>query len=92
QIEALARKGDALVAISTSGGSPNVLAAVHAAHSAGAWVLAITGRDGGKLAAALGPDDSELRVPAERTAHIQEVHIVLLHCLCDLVDETLYPA
>ncbi|MGH8428756.1 MAG: phosphoheptose isomerase [Gammaproteobacteria bacterium] len=92
QVQALARAGDALVAISTSGGSPNIVAAVEAAHAANAWVLALSGRDGGKLAAALGPNDRELRVPAERTAHIQEVHIVLLHCLCDLVDTILYPA
>ncbi len=91
QIQALARPGDAVVAISTSGGSANVVGAAHAAHAVGAWVLALSGRDGGKLAAGLGPDDIELRVPAERTAHIQEVHIVLLHCLCDLVDEMLYP-
>jgi len=91
QVEALARPGDALVAISTSGGSRNVCAAVRAAHDAEAWVLALTGRNGGALAAALHANDLELRVPAERTAHIQEVHIVLLHCLCDLVDEQLYP-
>lgn len=91
QVEALARPGDALVAISTSGGSRNVCAAVHAAHDAEAWVLALSGRNGGALAAALHANDLELRVPAERTAHIQEVHIVLLHCLCDLVDEQLYP-
>ncbi len=91
QVEALARPGDALVAISTSGGSRNVCTAVDAAHDAKAWVLALTGRNGGALAAALHANDLELRVPAERTAHIQEVHIVLLHCLCDLVDEQLYP-
>lgn len=91
QIAALARPGDALVAISTSGGSPNIVAAARAAHDAGAWVLALSGRNGGALAAALGRDDLELRVPAQRTAHIQETHIVILHCLCDLVDATLYP-
>ena len=92
QVQALARPGDALVAISTSGGSPNVRLAVEAAHAADAWVLALTGRDGGALARALDDKkDMELRVPAERTAHIQEVHIVLLHCLCDLVDGILYP-
>lgn len=91
QVQALARPGDALVGISTSGGSPNVRLAVEAAHEAAAWVLALTGRDGGALAKALQDSDLELRVPAERTAHIQEVHIVLLHCLCDLVDEILYP-
>lgn len=91
QVQALARPGDALVAISTSGGSPNVRLAVEAAHEADAWVLALTGREGGALARALDKNDLELRVPAERTAHIQEVHIVLLHCLCDLVDGILYP-
>lgn len=91
QVQALAEPGDALVGISTSGGSPNVCKAVEAAHAADAWVLALTGRNGGALAKALREDDLELRVPAERTAHIQEVHIVLLHCLCDLVDEQLYP-
>lgn len=91
QVQALARPGDALVAISTSGGSPNVRFAVEAAHAADSWVLALTGRDGGALARTLSEGDMELRVPAQRTAHIQEVHIVLLHCLCDLVDETLYP-
>ncbi len=91
QVAALARPGDALVAISTSGGSPNVCEAVKAAHAAGAWIVAITGRNGGMLAETLHPEDLELRVPAERTAHIQEVHIVLLHCLCDLVDGILYP-
>lgn len=91
QVEALARPGDALVGISTSGGSRNVCTAIEAAHAAGAWVLALTGRDGGAMAKLLGDGDMELRVPAERTAHVQEVHIVLLHCLCDLVDEILYP-
>lgn len=91
QVAALARPGDVLVAISTSGGSPNVAAAVEAAHRTQARVLALTGRDGGTLAAALGPDDIELRVPAARTAHVQETHIVILHCLCDLVDAILYP-
>lgn len=91
QVEALARPGDAFVGISTSGNSPNVRAAIDSAHAAGAWVLALTGRDGGTMAKALREGDVELRVPARRTAHIQEVHIVLLHCLCDLVDETLYP-
>lgn len=91
QVQALAREGDAVVAISTSGGSANITKAVEAAHEAGAWVLALSGRDGGRLAQALDDQDIELRVPAERTAHIQEVHIVLLHCLCDLVDRALYP-
>lgn len=91
QVRALARAGDALVAISTSGGSANIVEAVEAAHAAGAGVVALSGKGGGRLAQALGVGDIELRVPAQRTAHIQEVHIVLLHCLCDLVDRALYP-
>lgn len=91
QVAALARPGDAVVGISTSGGSANVCRAIETAHAADAWVLALTGRSGGAIAGLLLDGDMELRVPAERTAHIQEVHIVLLHCLCDLVDEILYP-
>ena len=91
QVRALARPGDALIGISTSGDSANVLAAVEAAHRAGAWVLTLSGREGGAMARALATGDLELRVPATRTAHIQEVHILILHCLCDLVDARLYP-
>ncbi len=91
QVTALARPGDVLIGISTSGDSPNVLAALQAAHQAGAWGLILSGREGGAMARALLAGDLELRVPGTRTAHIQEVHGLILHCLCDLVDARLYP-
>jgi D-sedoheptulose 7-phosphate isomerase len=89
QVQALGRPGDVLLAISTSGNSPNVLNAVNAAHAEGLRVVALTGRDGGKIATALADQDIEIRVPAERTTRIQEVHLLTIHCLCDLIDETL---
>ena len=82
--------GDVLLAISTSGNSKNVLAAVDAAHGREMKVVAMTGRDGGTIAAALSPEDTEIRVPSERTARIQEVHLVVIHCLCDLIDTHLF--
>ena len=86
QIQALGRPGDVLLAISTSGNSPNVIEAIHAAHAREVTVVALTGRKGGKIAALLGPDDIHLCVPAERTARIQEVHLLTIHCLCDGID------
>jgi phosphoheptose isomerase len=86
QVEALGRPGDCLVAITTSGNSASVLQAVRAAQARGMWVLALTGRDGGKLAALLRPDDLELRVPDHNTARIQEVHLLLIHGLCLGID------
>jgi D-sedoheptulose 7-phosphate isomerase len=86
QVQALGRSGDVLLAISTSGNSPNVIEAIHAAHAHGVTVVALTGRKGGKIAALLGPDDIHLCVPAERTARIQEVHLLTIHCLCDGID------
>ncbi len=86
QLQALGRAGDALLAISTSGNSPNVIAAIHAAHTLGVAVVALTGKGGGKIAALLGADDIHLCVPAERTARIQEVHLLTIHCLCDGID------
>ena len=90
QVLALGRPGDVLLAISTSGNSPNVLAAMQAAQSKGVRVVALTGKEGGKMATALKPDDLHLCVPADRTARIQEVHLLVLHCLCDGID-TLLP-
>ena len=90
QLLALGRSGDVLLAISTSGNSANVLAAAQAAHERGMRVIALTGRDGGKLAAALHAGDIEIRVPAQRTARIQEVHLVVIHCLCDAIDQALF--
>ena len=92
QVRALGRKGDVLLAISTSGNSPNVMRAIDAAHEKGVKVVALTGRDGGKMAAQLKAGDVEIRVPAKVTARIQEVHLLALHCLCDLIDEQLFGA
>ncbi|NJD35862.1 MAG: phosphoheptose isomerase [Betaproteobacteria bacterium] len=86
QVQALGKPGDVLLAISTSGNSPNVIAAIHAAHARGVSVVALTGKHGGRIAALLGPDDIHLCVPAERTARIQEVHLLAIHCLCDGID------
>jgi D-sedoheptulose 7-phosphate isomerase len=86
QVQALGRSGDVLLAISTSGNSPNVIEAIHAAHARGVTVVALTGKQGGKIAALLGPDDIHLCVPADRTARIQEVHLLAIHCLCDGID------
>jgi D-sedoheptulose 7-phosphate isomerase len=89
QIEALGAPGDVLLAISTSGQSANVLAAVKAAHEKDVVVVALTGRDGGKLAEMMRDGDTLICVPHERTARIQEVHILALHCICDAVDAQL---
>ncbi|MFA7665598.1 MAG: phosphoheptose isomerase [Burkholderiaceae bacterium] len=89
QVRGLGREGDVLVAISTSGNSPNVLAAVEAARERGLAVVALTGRDGGRLGESLGDGDIHLCVPHERTARIQEVHLLIIHCLCDGIDVSL---
>lgn len=86
QVRALGSPGDVLLAISTSGNSENVVRAIRAAHERGVRVVALTGRDGGSVAASLKPDDIEIRVPAERTCRVQEVHLLVIHCLCDLID------
>jgi D-sedoheptulose 7-phosphate isomerase len=86
QVQALGKAGDVLLAISTSGNSPNVIEAIHAAHARGVVVVALTGRQGGRIAALLETDDIHLCVPAERTARIQEVHLLAIHCLCDGID------
>ncbi|MBW8077089.1 MAG: phosphoheptose isomerase [Gallionella sp.] len=86
QVRALGLPGDSLLAISTSGNSPNVVAAIHAAHERDMRVVALTGRDGGAMKAALHPTDVLICVDAQSTARIQEVHLVSLHCLCDIID------
>lgn len=90
QVRALGQAGDLLLAITTSGNSENVIRAVVAAHEKGMSVVAMSGRDGGKLAPVLGGTDFELRVPAESTARIQEVHLLIVHCLCDFIDTRLF--
>jgi D-sedoheptulose 7-phosphate isomerase len=89
QVRALGQPTDVLLAISTSGNSENVLRAIDAAHERGLRVVALTGRDGGKIGGALTRNDIEVRVPAERTCRIQEVHLLVIHALCDLIDAEL---
>jgi D-sedoheptulose 7-phosphate isomerase len=89
QVKGLGRHGDVLLAISTSGNSPNVLEAITVAHARGIGVVALTGKGGGKMAGVLAPTDVHLCVPANQTARIQEVHLLTLHCLCDGIDTLL---
>lgn len=86
QVRALGLPGDSLLAISTSGNSPNVVAAIHAAHERSMRVVALTGRDGGEIVAALKENDVSICVASKSTARIQEVHLLTLHCLCDIID------
>lgn len=90
QIRALGRSGDVLLAISTSGNSANVLEAVKVAQQREMVVVALTGRDGGKLRPLLRETDVEICVPSAVTARIQEVHLLVIHCLCDLIDTQLF--
>jgi D-sedoheptulose 7-phosphate isomerase len=92
QVRAIGRRGDVLLAISTSGNSANVIEAMQAAHELGVRVIALTGNGGGKMAAALGADDVHICVPHKSTARIQEVHLLVLHCLCDAIDFQLFGA
>lgn len=86
QVRALGQAGDLLLAISTSGNSPNVVEAIHAAHEREMGVIALTGKNGGRMAALLKKEDIHICVPAANTARIQEVHLLALHCLCDAID------
>jgi D-sedoheptulose 7-phosphate isomerase len=90
QVRALGRRGDVLLAISTSGNSANVIAAMQVAREAGMRVVALTGNGGGKMAALLDAADVHLCVPHKVTARIQEVHLLVLHCLCDAIDLRLF--
>ena len=89
QIQALGKPGDILLAITTSGNSANILRAITTAQSLDMTVIALSGRNGGKVAATLRERDNEIRVPGSSTARIQEIHILVIHCLCDLVDRQL---
>jgi D-sedoheptulose 7-phosphate isomerase len=91
-LRALGRRGDVLLAISTSGNSASVLAAVRAARELGIATVALTGRGGGRLAELLAPEDVQVCVPHQSTARIQEVHLLALHCLCDGIDFELFGA
>jgi D-sedoheptulose 7-phosphate isomerase len=90
QVRAIGRKGDVLLAISTSGNSGSVVEAVQVAHDMGVRVVALTGAGGGKVVAALKADDISICVPHKVTARIQEVHLLVLHCLCDAIDHELF--
>ncbi len=92
QIKALGQAGDILLAISTSGQSKNVVQAVLTAQQRGMQIIALTGRDGGALASILSENDVEIRVPSQSTARIQEVHLLIIHCLCDFIDHRLFVA
>ena len=89
QVEALGRSGDVLLAISTSGNSANIIAAIEAAHERDMRVVALTGKDGGQIAHILQDHDILLNVAHQRTARIQEIHILLIHAICDGIDQLL---
>ncbi len=89
QVRALGAKGDVLLAISTSGNSGNIIAAIDAARERDLSVVALTGKGGGRIGELLRDTDVHLCVPHERTARIQEVHLLIIHCLCDAIDATL---
>jgi D-sedoheptulose 7-phosphate isomerase len=90
QITALGQPGDILLAISTSGNSANVVEAINASHDREMSIVALTGKDGGPMAQLLNEQDIEIRIPSDRTARIQEVHLVVIHCLCDFIDTQLF--
>lgn len=90
QIEALGRGGDVLVVITTSGNSPNILQAVRAAHAAGMRCVALNGKDGGALSALLGARDIDIVAPPRSTARVQEIHAIIIHAFCDLIDRQLF--
>ncbi|MCF7355111.1 MULTISPECIES: phosphoheptose isomerase [Vibrio] len=92
QVRAFGQAGDVLIAISTSGNSSNIIKAVEAAVTRDMTIIAFTGKDGGELAGLLGESDVEIRIPSHRTARIHEVHMLTLHCLCDLVDQVIFPS
>jgi len=89
QVRALGQPGDVLLAVTTSGNSANVLAAIEAAHEREMIVVALSGKGGGKLSEALVDTDIHICVPSERTARVQEVHLLTIHCLCDGIDAML---
>ncbi len=90
QVRALGQAGDILLAISTSGNSSNVVQAIKAAHDRGMQVVALTGKEGGEMALNLAEGDIEIRVPSDSTARVQEVHLLVIHCICDAIDRMLF--
>ncbi|WP_272677297.1 DnaA initiator-associating protein DiaA [Providencia sp. PROV160] len=91
QVRGLGQHGDVLMAISTHGNSSDIIKAVEAAVTRDMTIVALTGYDGGELAGLLGPQDVEIRIPSQRSVRIQEVHLLTVNCLCDLIDNTLFP-
>jgi D-sedoheptulose 7-phosphate isomerase len=89
QVEALGQPGDVLLAITTSGNSFNIVNAIDMAHTQGVLVVLLTGRDGGKAERQLKENDTAIRVSAQSTARIQEVHLLVIHCCCDIIDSIL---
>jgi D-sedoheptulose 7-phosphate isomerase len=90
QIEALGQPGDVLLAITTSGNSSNIVNAINTAHTQGVLVVLLTGRDGGKAERQLKENDTAIRVSTQSTARIQEVHLLVIHCCCDIIDSILF--
>lgn len=90
QIRGLGQTGDVLLAITTSGNSANIVEAIKTARDRNMITVALTGKNGGEVATVLGPNDVEIRVPAHVTARIQETHLLVIHCLCDLIDMKLF--
>lgn len=90
QVKALGQPGDILLVFSTSGNSQNVIEAMRAALAKDMLIISCTGKDGGEMAGLIGENDVEIRVPSNSTARIQEVHLVVIHSLCDLIDNTLF--
>ena len=91
QVRALGQAGDILVVLSTSGNSKNIIKAMEAALTRDMNIIALTGKDGGEMAGLLGVQDVEIRIPSQRTVRIQEGHLLTIHCLCDLIDQVLFP-
>jgi D-sedoheptulose 7-phosphate isomerase len=90
QVEALGQEGDFLLAISTSGNSRNIVEAIGAAHTKGLVVIALTGRDGGAMGKMLHARDFHLNVAHPRTMRVQEIHLLAIHCLCEVVDNVIF--
>ncbi|WP_163832580.1 phosphoheptose isomerase [Spartinivicinus ruber] len=90
QVRALGQPGDILLALSANGYSANVVQAIQAAHDREMIVVALTGKEGGDMAALLHGDDIEIRIPSQATARVHELHRFVIHCLCDLIDEHLF--
>jgi DnaA initiator-associating protein len=91
QVQALGQAGDILLALSTSGNSPSVINAMQAALTRDMTIVALTGRDGGEMAGLIGENDVEIRVPSSISSRIREVHLLVIHNLCECIDNTLFP-